>query len=526
MGACGSKDKKQAIKVQAKKNKAPEIEPSRQKPVKQTTEPKALPSDNAKSANIINVKIIKEGESNPNNSLFEKHYEDATLFTQVIKDLNSTGKIDRDSDYTYYLSIFNSITLENNLAPSNRFDLSGKTNESLKNILTKFNRIADLTAVFEIISLGLKIPQNVRNAYLQQNTLISTPKYDNDPFGVNVYDKTTSTLKYHSIPGEVSPSLKLFNNFSAYCNGKNKLYISGGITDENVLIGEFIEIDLEKINASRNNHTNAINHDYIRTLPNLITSRGWHSMIFIPDKYIFIVGGSNTNSVELYDMETNKITHDSDLLEKRSETSLCCVDNSYLYAFCGFQFLSNFTNTIERCNLKKSVRAWEKITINNSALSIEPNFYTIAFGKYIGDNYNEIILMGANENYSNKQSDDNKKKKNYSFKQIGMDEYSLSEKEIKEIDQPCVCSEKFFFPYDEHCSVLIPTYVADSISMLIFNAEDSKLNEIKFEPVNDQEETYVIEIKENREKIDDSQCDAINNKDPVKEVDQKLSRDN
>jgi hypothetical protein len=43
--------------------------------------------------------------------------------------------------------------------------------------------------------------------------------------------------------------------------------------------------------------------------------------------------------------------------------------------------------------------------------------------------------------------------------------------------------------------------------------------------VNDQEETYVIEIIENREKIDDSQCDAINNNDHVKEVDQKLSRD-
>ena len=522
MGACGSTNKKPVNIGQAQE--VPKIEPSRSKPEKQIPESKALPTDNTKSAKIINVKIIKEGELNLNNSLFEKNYEETTSFTQVIRDLNTTGKIDRDSDYNYYLSIFNSKTGENNLAPSNRFDLSGKTNDSLKNILTKFNRVGDSNAIFEISSLGLKIPQNVRNAYLQQNTLISTPKYDNDPFGVNVYDKATSTLKYHSIPGEVSPSLKVFNNFSAYCNGRNKLYISGGITDDNVLLGEFIEIDLEKINASKNNDTNAISHDYIRTLPNLITARGWHSMIFIPNKYIFIVGGSNTNSVELYDIETNKITHDSDLVEKRSETSLCCVDNSYLYAFCGFQFLSNFTNTIERCNLKKSVRTWERITINNSLLSIEPNFYTIAFGKSLGNNQNEIILMGANENYSNKQSGENKKKKNYAFKQIGSEDYSLVEQEIKEIDQPCVCSEKFFFPYDERCSILMPTYVADSISMLIFNAEEAKLNEIKFEPVNDQEEVYVIEINENREKVNDSQCDAIGNRDPVKEVDQKASR--
>ena len=42
-------------------------------------------------------------------------------------------------------------------------------------------------------------------------------------------------------------------------------------------------------------------------------------MIYIPNKYIFIVGGSNTKSVELYNIETNQLVKDSELNENRSE---------------------------------------------------------------------------------------------------------------------------------------------------------------------------------------------------------------
>ena len=57
-------------------------------------------------------------------------------------------------------------------------------------------------------------------------------------------------------------------------------------------------------------------------------------MIYVPNKYIFIVGGSNTKSVELYDMEEKKITKDSELNELRCECTLFLVNNMYLYAFC------------------------------------------------------------------------------------------------------------------------------------------------------------------------------------------------
>ena len=46
-------------------------------------------------------------------------------------------------------------------------------------------------------------------------------------------------------------------------------------------------------------------------------------MIYIPNKYIFIVGGLNTKSVELYNIETNQLVKDSELNENRSECMSC-----------------------------------------------------------------------------------------------------------------------------------------------------------------------------------------------------------
>ena len=56
----------------------------------------------------------------------------------------------------------------------------------------------------------------------------------------------------------------------------------------------FYKIDLSQCNE----------HSLIcEKLPNLNIPRTWHSMIFVPNNYIFIVGGS-TKSVEIFDIES------------------------------------------------------------------------------------------------------------------------------------------------------------------------------------------------------------------------------
>ena len=50
-------------------------------------------------------------------------------------------------------------------------------------------------------------------------------------------------------------------------------------------------------------------------MSNLNKSRKWHSMIFIPKKYVFIVSGMNNKREELFDIEKNEIKIDSYLKE-------------------------------------------------------------------------------------------------------------------------------------------------------------------------------------------------------------------
>ena len=71
-------------------------------------------------------------------------------------------------------------------------------------------------------------------------------------------------------------------------------------------------------------------------------------MIYVPNKYIFIVGGSNTKSLQIYNMETNEIKKDCELNEYRNESTLYLVNDEYLYDFCGFIIHREYNTTIER----------------------------------------------------------------------------------------------------------------------------------------------------------------------------------
>ena len=84
-------------------------------------------------------------------------------------------------------------------------------------------------------------------------------------------------------------------------------------------------------------------------------------MIYIPEKYIFIVGGPNETNVELYDIDKNITTIDSQLNTERCEPSLILVNNKYLYSIFGFHLYESFIDTIERCNLHRKHRNWDRL---------------------------------------------------------------------------------------------------------------------------------------------------------------------
>ena len=364
MGVCGEqKDKKKKPVIDENKKLTNEITPIEEG--KKDDKLKSIPNMKKSYA----IKIL----NTDNNQGYNKVIDGDITIHQMLSDM----KFRENCDFI--------IEFENNLKIG-----AEKINVKLENILIEiFN--SDIPEVIEMkySYKGLNIPENAIEAYRKDNKIIGSAIMDStDIFGIITYEINTRSLNPYYYQRNEYPELIYFNSFTAYCNAKNCLYFSGGekeqsyeVEEKSAQYNEFISIDLTKL--SSNNDKLEINQ-----LPNLNVPRTWHSMIFVPNKYIFIVGGSNTKTVELYDMEEKKLTKDSELNEERCEATLCLVNNIYLYAFYGFFLHKDYNNSIERCNLLKEERKWEDIyAVEKSALRFKPSFFAISYFK------NDLLLI-------------------------------------------------------------------------------------------------------------------------------------
>ena len=225
-----------------------------------------------------------------------------------------------------------------------------------------------------------------------------------------------------------------------------------------------------------NTNTQDKNIISIKQLPNLLEPRTWHSMIFVPDKYIFIVGGSS-ESVEIYDIEKNTIMKDSTLNEPRNECTLCMVNNIYLYAFCGFYLHQTFNTTVERCNLRKRERKWDFVKFNKKEnLGFISSFFGVSY--YKNDN---IILIGGdsiegiNKSYIIKVAEN---ENDYD----DINEFFITDKKFG------VFRDKFFIPIDNNYSINIPLVYGENVQMLILNMETGNIEQKIYNDLFNKEE--------------------------------------
>ena len=111
--------------------------------------------------------------------------------------------------------------------------------------------------------------------------------------GYYIYKKNISQLKVVRIPEEEMSKIKInyFSRISAYCNANNYLFIYEGTNLSN---NTFTSRLIKKSNIYLNNNKfiriNLINEE-IKIISIKFPRRVLHSMIFIPEKYIFIIGG-------------------------------------------------------------------------------------------------------------------------------------------------------------------------------------------------------------------------------------------
>ena len=398
---------------------------------------------NEKEKNKEEEKNTEEKKNNEDNNIkAETKVFPEITFTIEHKDKEYTEKVKSSEKISHLFSLiskykkkkYSEYDLITSDDEENQVSLSSKLNDDIGSVFPNKE-----TVNLKMLYLGLDISLDVKNEYEVTTTLLGEPLFD---LGVNI-----GLLIFHkyenSFTSEIIKNEKLskYNHLSSYCNCKNVLYICGGESQENRgtnnrnYISNFTQIDL-------------FNTASINDLPMLEEPRAWHSMIFIPPKYIFIIGG-DTKVVEFFDIDKKKLSPDSEMNEIRNECTLFCLNDSILYAFSGSSKLGIYLKNIEKCNLRHSKREWEIVNYKNSDADFQDCFYISCFHQKSSC----LILFAANENENNKfdsllfevKNDDEDKEEECSL--------STFETEEKLID---VCPEKIFHPISNNNSVLIP----------------------------------------------------------------------
>ena len=299
--------------------------------------------------------------------------------------------------------------IKNNLPLLSDYSFQDKENrvispkDSLEKIFKKDDKYEDTVQVINVVYEGLDIPatrDQIISSYAK-TYLIGNPVAQSCPFELRIFDTKSMELTNITFNVEDHAELITFSHFSAYCNGNNFLYLSGGETevkDPNTGTSSTKILNwISKINLDNGRRTQLEPMKYPRT---------WHSMIYIPNKYVFIVGGKTTTSVEVLNTETGEISEDSNLNEFHCEPSLCLVNQNYLYCFLGYKsdfnsdFNSDYSYTIERCNLRLKQRSWElvNVTYPNGETSIKSSLLTRFFSVCYYNQDNILLLGGDNIN--------------------------------------------------------------------------------------------------------------------------------
>jgi len=190
-------------------------------------------------------------------------------------------------------------------------------------------------------------------------------------------------------------------------------------------------------------------------------------MVYVPNQYVFLVGGTGVKNVECYNTQTKELRNHSQLVEERTEPALALLNNSYLYAF-SFASGKKPVETFERINLRGSKNTWDVI---KPKLEIGVEKFSQRFFAVSHHRQGEVIFIGglAGEN--------NKHDYLYDYK---TDTIKKSENTHKNFE----FQEKFFYPLGEGNYFLIPNIERENISILRYTVED-KVKAISFEADSD-----------------------------------------
>ena len=258
-----------------------------------------------------------------------------------------------------------------------------KTNyKFLNKKINQNNTINDLleTENYSINSeIYIEIAQNLNKENEEIYNTILFPKLN--PFELIEYNTLENKIRYIKCPGQTVNfcSLYKFSKESAFCNSENDLFMSGGLYNGKTL-NYFWIINKKNFQILK------------KTMPIL---KKYHSMLYIPDNFVLIVGG-DTLSTYIYDIENKQFIRWASMNKKHFQPGLI-ISGDYAYAFSALYDKKEENNFFEKTDLTSKNPKWEKVFPIFDISGIKNDLYSLHFG-IAKKNDDEILFLGGEKN--------------------------------------------------------------------------------------------------------------------------------
>ena len=259
---------------------------------------------------------------NQNDLICKKHFPKNVTFGEVVQDFESKFLENEKSivDYSYNKKSINK---------------SQKILDTIK--VDRNSKITEIEVDLQVNNLD--VPK-VFNEQTKRIEKLLKPR--SNPFRLLIYEPKEQkiTVERYQKEKNIIYKLKEFSDIdSAYCDSPENLYISGGTYPEK--------------NGKPTKNFWKINHDnYAADLIEMPIPKNNHSMIFIPNNYVFFIGGNNKETF-YYDTKKNIFIKWADLNDIHIQPAIIYDEN------CIYIFSSN-NRYYEKTNLNKNPK-WERI---------------------------------------------------------------------------------------------------------------------------------------------------------------------
>ena len=369
---------------------------------------------NDKIENIINAKyytkkgLIKEGKFNSNST-----------FGQILDYFKKNNK-----NIFFKLKpkyIFNGEIVKNNQLISKLIHID-------KNCSLKFAEIW--------IEINNEFNDKTGEQDIIQKKILKPKK---NPFGILVITPSKDSISLEKYPEYTTKKFNLydFNYTSAYCDSPNFLFISGG-EQKSKILDNFWIIEHELYNIEN------------KKMP---YPKKNHSMIYIEEGLVYIVGGNN-NITFFYDLEKDEFIKCGNLIQVCLEPTLLRI-NDFIYCLSSLKD----KNFFERIKISRMSGNWEKVNVfisPENKIKFTNNF----FGALnMGDG--NLIICGGNEN-------------SFIFNCFSHTLIKTDEK-----DENIELGDKRLYPIDNNYYIGISRYFEENKEIIILNKKTKKLKKIK-----------------------------------------------